>query len=133
MSQNLDLVRSIFAAWAHGDFGSSFWASYDVEFTIADGPARGTWTGRAAMATAWRDFLRGWVDFRAFADECRELDGGRVLVLSHLTGRGKPSALDVGEMRTTGAHIFHIENGEVIKLVVYGDRNRALADLGLKE
>jgi ketosteroid isomerase-like protein len=133
MSENLDLVRSIFAAWERGDFSSAAWASYDVEFTIAEGPVRGTWTGPAAMAEAWRNFLRGWAEFRAAADEYRELDRERVLVLSHLTGRAKADTLDVGDMRAEGAHIFHIENNEVIRLIVYGDRERALAELGLTE
>src|SRR5436305_1555079 len=129
MSENVDLVRSIFADWERGEFGSAAWASYDVEFTIAEGPARGTSTGKAAMAEAWRDFLHRWVDFRAAADDYRELDDQRVLVLSSLTGRGRSGTLDVGEMRAQGAHLFQIEHGEVVRLVVYGDRERALSDL----
>jgi len=131
MSESLDLVRSLYAAWEHGDFGSAEWAHPEIELVIADGPAPGNWSGLAGMAGGMRDFLIGWEDFRGWADEYRELDGERVFVLTHFSARGKTSGLDVGEMRTEGAHLFHVRDGKVTKLVIYWDRNRALADLGL--
>jgi hypothetical protein len=30
----------------------------------------------------------------------------------------------------TGAHLFHLRDGKVTKLVAYSDRNEAFADLG---
>ena len=55
-STNVDLVRSIFAAWERGDFSSADWADPEIEFAVpTDGPGR--WTGVARMAEANRDFL----------------------------------------------------------------------------
>ncbi len=132
MSANLDLVCSIYADWEHGDYSSSEWAHPEIEFVIADGPAPGRWTGRAEMAAGFRDSLSAWEDFRAEADEYRELDDGRVLVLLRAAGgRGKTSGLDIGQMRTRGANLFYISGSKVTRLVVYLDFERAFADLGL--
>jgi ketosteroid isomerase-like protein len=133
VSENLDLVRSIYGAWERGDVDSIEWAYPDIEFVIADGPSPGTWTGLAGMKEGWRTFLGTWDGFHAKADEYRVIDDQRVLVLDSFRGRGKKSGLQVGAMRTDGALLFRLRDSLVMKLVLYLDRDRALADLGLEE
>jgi ketosteroid isomerase-like protein len=136
MSQeNVELVRSIFAAWERGDFSAAEWADPEIELVTDDGPVLGTWKGVAAMAEGWRDFLSAWEDYRVEAEEYRELDGERVLVLMLHCGRGKASGMEVGQMGTkrAGANVFHVRDGRVRKLILYWDRDNAFADLGLKE
>jgi ketosteroid isomerase-like protein len=128
MSENLDLVRSIFTAWERGDFSSAEWADPEIEFASADGPDPGRWTGVASMADANRDFLSVWNDWRLQAQEFRELDSERVLVFTRRGGRGKRSGLEISE---PAANLFHLRDGNVTKLVFYWERSRALADLGL--
>ena len=130
-SGNLDLVRSIYAAWERGDFSSAQWAHPQIEYVRADGPEPGTWTGLTRMAEAARTYLDAWNDFRFVADEYRELDSGRVLVLYHFFGRGKTSGVELEQVRTEAAHVFHVSGDQVVKFVIYLDRDRALADLGL--
>jgi ketosteroid isomerase-like protein len=130
MSANLDLVRSIYAAWERGDyFTNADWAHPDIEYAIIDGPSPGNWTGLPAMADAWRDLLSATEAVRTEAEEYRDLDHECVLVLAHYTGRGKKSELDT---RAKGANVFHVRDGRVARLVVYFDRDRAFTDLGIE-
>jgi ketosteroid isomerase-like protein len=132
-SANLELVRSIYAAWERGDFSSDEWAHPEIELVNVDGPAPGNWRGVAAMGEAWRDFLSTWEEYRVEVDEYRELDGERILVLMLHCGRGKTSGLEVGKIGTkrAGANVFHVRDGRVTKLILYWDRDNAFADLGL--
>jgi hypothetical protein len=52
-------------------------------------------------------------------------------VLVRWSGRGKRSGLELREMGAKGAHVFHIHGGKVTKFVLYMDRQRAFADLGI--
>jgi hypothetical protein len=98
---------------------------------VADGPARGRWTGVDGMSEGLRSFLSVWEGFGIEGEQYRELDDERVLVLTRYTGRGKASGPDVRQMRAKGAGLFHVRNGKVTRLVAYMDGERALADLGL--
>jgi ketosteroid isomerase-like protein len=131
MSSNLDLVRSIYAAWERGDYSSAEWAHPEIEFVMADGPEPGSWEGLARMAESWRDVLGTWEELHAEAEEFLEIDSERVLVLNHSSGRGKVSGFDLAEVPWKGANLFHIHDGKVMRLVIYWDREHALADLGL--
>jgi hypothetical protein len=131
MSSNLDLVRSICADWQRGDFSRADWAHHEIEYVIADGPAPRAWNGPDGMREGWRDFLSAWEDWRGDVEVCRALDGERMLVLIGGTGRGKASGVDATQMQWKGANVFHLDGGKVTRLVVYFDRERALADLGL--
>ena len=134
MSQeNVEIVRSIYAAWGRGDFSSVEWADPEIEYVIIDGPEPGSWNGRAAMAETMRSIRNTWENARIEADKYIELDGERVFVLNHLSGRGKTSGLDVGKMKRNGAAILQIRDRRVTRYVSYNDRDRALADLGRQE
>jgi ketosteroid isomerase-like protein len=83
------------------------------------------------MARRYGDWLRAWRDFRAEPEEFFVVDGQRVLVFVHNSGRGRTSGLEI-EQRSV-ANFFEIRNGKVVRFVLYWDRDRALADLGLTE
>ena len=130
-SANLSLVRSVFAAWERGDFSSVEWAPPDIELVFADGPDPSNLTGLAEMSDGFGDFLSAWEDFHVQAEEYHEIDEERVLVLVQFSGSAKTSGMALGHMATTNAVLFHIHDGEVCKVFLYWDRERALVDLGL--
>jgi hypothetical protein len=134
MAANLDLVRSINTAWERGDFSSTEWADAEIEVVSVGGPSPGVWTGPPGMATAMRELLGGWQDFRIHPEEYRELDGERVLVLGHYSGQGTTSGVQIGEIGGMGAMaalLFHVSHGRVTRLVVFMDEagKRAAAAL----
>ena len=132
--QNVELARSIYAAWERGDFFTSAeWAHPEIEFVIADGPEPASRMGLTAMVAGWNEILSAWEDLRAEADEYRELDDQGVLVLATFSGRGKSSGMAVEQLQTRTGALFNVRDGKVTRLVIYWDRDHALADLGLKE
>jgi len=132
MSENLDLVRSIYADWEHGDYGRADWADANIAYVIADGLHPDRCVGVGAMARAMRHWLSAWTNLRMEAEEYRELDPERIMVLHRFSARGKTSGVDVGLTGTEGVGLFHLRDGKVTRIVHYYDRNRALADLGLE-
>jgi ketosteroid isomerase-like protein len=133
--ENLSLVRSIYADWERGYWGSVEWADPEIEYVMVDEPGSQTVTGLNAMQDAWRTFLRAWDGYRVEAEEFRVLDEDRVLVLLHAHGRGKSSGLDLGDAAfgRKGANVFQVRDGKVTRLAAYIDGDRALDDLGLEE
>jgi ketosteroid isomerase-like protein len=135
MSEILDLVRSIYAAWERGDWSSAAWAHPDIKYVMVDDPGAQVHEGLDAMAQAWRSFLGAWQGYRLEPVEYRALDGERVLVFVRAHGRGKSSGVELDDSTRGrgGANLFHIRDGKVIRLDAYFDFDHALADLGLAE
>ena len=74
--------------------------------------------------------LAAWEEIRFEVEEYRALDDERVLVLEHRRARGKGSGVETG---TKAAAVAHFRDGKVSRLVMYWERDHALADLGLEE
>ena len=85
------------------------------------------------MTEGRREWFSAWEGVSTRVDEYRTLDAERVLVLFGFRGgRGKRSGLELADMTTECANVFHIRDGKVIRLATYWNRDRALADLGLE-
>jgi ketosteroid isomerase-like protein len=130
MSENLELVRSIFAAVARGDYSAADWASPEIEYVVADGPEPARATGPDGLISTMRRAFSVMADWRDVPEDYRELDDRRVLVLGKFTSRGKASGLRVDQHV---AQLFEIKDAKVTRIIVYFDRQRALAELGVVE
>ena len=130
-SANVELARSIYAAWERDDYSATDWADPGIEFVLADGPDPGIWRGIGGMTEGWRTLLSAWQEYGFDVEEYRALDAERVLVLIRLRGRGKTSGLDLAHIGAPAANLVHLRGGKVIRLVLYFDRQRGLSDLGL--
>ena len=73
MSENLDLVRSIYADWERGDYSSAEWAHPEIEFVIADGPVRALEGGGGDGAGLGASVLSAWENYRTVVDESASL------------------------------------------------------------
>jgi hypothetical protein len=86
------------------------------------------------MAAAWRNRLNVIDDARVVAEEFRELDDGRVLVLVGNAGRASMSGIEIGQLGYARvAAVFTVDGARVTSLALYWEWRRALADLGLEE
>jgi len=83
------------------------------------------------VARRFVKWLRGFKGFRAEPEEYIVVDDSRVLVFVCNTGEGRASGVEFEQ--ETVANCFEIRGGLVTRLVLYYDRDRALADLGLEE
>jgi uncharacterized protein len=122
MSQeSVEIVRRVYEGWSRGDFSESELFDPEVEFEMVDWPHPVKSRGLAAMRETWLTTLGAWDDFRARPDEVID-HGDTVLVLNHISGRGKGSGADVSALTAT---LWTLEAGKVVRLALYWDTERA--------
>ena len=100
------------------------WADPEIEYALSmAGPGSGA--GIAAMARAGATSSMPGATSAPMASEYRELDDERVLVLAHVSGRGKTSGARGRADRSQGRVLFHVHDGKVTRLVaLLGPRPR---------
>src|SRR5256885_8537426 len=123
MSENLDLVRSIYAAWEQGDFSSAEWAHPDIEWIIArEHPDARTLIGRDALTEYRREWQKTMPDLRLALD--RLLDANdKVVTIGTAHGTGTGSGADV---RVPLAFVFTLRDGLIVRAEEYLNPAEAL-------
>jgi ketosteroid isomerase-like protein len=129
VSQNLDLVRSIYAALERGDSNLNEWIAPDIAFDYTavypdQAVLRGISAARRFQGEAWG------ASQRFVAERYFDVDGERVLVFARVKATGQSSG---AEVQAQLAHEFTISDGVVVHVKVYPDRAEALEALGLEE
>ena len=127
MSENLDLVRSIFAAWERGNFASAIEPlAADIRFSAAQPEGQAMASGRVEMARFMRDFLASWDRYWIKLHDLQELAPGRFLAAATQYGRGKDSGAETS-MPAFIAIAFR--GGEIAQLEFFYDHASAVAAL----
>jgi ketosteroid isomerase-like protein len=130
MSQeNVELVRSIVADWARGDYSSVGWADPEIEFTMAGSFV--VTRGPEAMARRWGEFLSAWQHLATVPEDFIKASGDRVLVLVRFVGRGRTSGIPVEAF--FGGQLFTVREGKIARLATYSDRQEAFEAAGLPD
>ena len=127
-ADNLEIVRRVYDAWSHGDFSEGEMFDPEIEFEMVDWPEAGKSRGLDAMRRTWGAALAAWDDFRAEAEEFIEA-GELVIVLTHVTGRGKGSGVEVSANTAT---VWGLGGGRIVSLRLYWDSAKALTAAGLR-
>jgi ketosteroid isomerase-like protein len=125
--ENLEVVRSILADWARGEYSATDWADPDIEFmdSFDPVPARGV----DELGRRWGEFLKAWDQFATTPERFIDAGGDRVLVLVRFEGRGRTSGAPATAF--SGGQLFTLREGKVVRLVLYTGTEDALRAVGL--
>ena len=126
--ENVEAVRSISADWARGDYSSVEWAHPDIELVGGDGAVT---RGIREVGRAWAAFLEAWDRFATVPEEIVDAGDERVLVWVRFQGRGRGSGAPVADF--SGAQVFTLRDGKVVRLELFTRRADALEAAGLSE
>jgi ketosteroid isomerase-like protein len=131
MSQeNVEITRLGYEAANRGDIdGLLDLCAPDIEWQDVVPDARfvqGKDGVRAYFETVWEP----WEEICREPEEVIDLGGDQVLVLYHMTGRGKGSGIEI-DLR--GGDLLTIREGRLVRWMAYPDRAQALEAAGLRE
>lgn len=131
--ENVEIMRSGFADFAHGDFDSVLdRCDPDVEWVPAIAPILGVEAvrGRDALRRfLTQDLAEGFDEFRAEPLSFEDL-GDSVLVLSRYSGRGESSGMEIEQTFWT---VYTLRNGKIVSMRDFPRREEALEAVGLSE
>jgi ketosteroid isomerase-like protein len=126
---NLELVRSIFAAWEREDMEAVF-ALYDpaIEWDNSTLPApnAGVYHGREGVRLFLREWLEAFETQQIHAEDFIDA-GDAVVVRTRVTGRGKASGAEVEMPRW---NVYRIRDGLVIRIEIFETKAEALEAAG---
>jgi ketosteroid isomerase-like protein len=117
---NVDLVKSVYAAFGVGDVPKVLGAMHpQIQWTETAGFKYGG-VYRSPQAVLENVFARIQADFESFAiDVGRLIDAGEVVVMEgHYVAKGKATGKSV---RAAVAHVFQMSDGKIVRFDQYVD------------
>jgi ketosteroid isomerase-like protein len=129
-SANVELVRSIYAAWARGDFSSTEWADPEIEYVNPEGAIEpGTRHGIDEFTRAIQRVFEGWETWNV-KPERFESAANQVAVVLRYAARGRSSGVTV---KGSESALWTLRNGRVVRYEWFHDPEDALHAVGLVE
>jgi len=131
-AQNVEIAKRAIDAFNRRDldaYDDLFTPDFEW-FSVFAGRVEGVvYRGRDGIETYFGEISDTWKEFRAIAEEYRDL-GGRVLLLGRFEGLGKGSGVPVDAQLGT---VYDFRGGKVSRSRVYLDHGEALRAAGLSE
>jgi uncharacterized protein len=130
--ENVELVRRGMEAFARGDMAAVLeLLAPDVDVTsdalgLSGG---GNYLGHEGFVRATREAMEAFEDYRIDAEEFIDA-GADVVVLVHISGRGRGSGIPV-DMRL--AHVWTVRGGKGVRARTFENKEAALEAVGLRE
>ncbi len=127
MSENVAVVKRVIDAFNRADFDrvvESVSEDFEFDFSNSRGPTSGIYRGRDGIREFLGSFSEAWaaLEFDPH-EEAVELEGGRVLTVNAMRGRGHESGAEVA---ATGASIWTIRADKVAAMTFYQSKAEAL-------
>jgi ketosteroid isomerase-like protein len=128
-AENVEVVRSVFAAWLQGDMATD---RLDPEIAMIESstiPGATSAYGIDAVRRYMASFANYWDEIRFEPQEYIDA-GEQVIVVARLVGRGKASGVDVNRV---WAYVWTVRDGKALRMEGYANRAEALKAVGLEE
>jgi ketosteroid isomerase-like protein len=130
LQRKVDVVRRGYEAFNRGDLdavvelmGPDFeWNPPEESLTA------GTYRGPEAVRTEITGWTESFEDFRWEIEEIVDA-GDQILVVGHMSGRGKTSGVEVG---LTEYHVWTVHDERLVRMRMYHDREAAMEAAGLQ-
>jgi ketosteroid isomerase-like protein len=127
VANDVELLRSLFAGWAQGDFnrGVDLYAD-NMFFTTVEPEGQHSGHGPEGVRRWMKGFLGAWEHYTVTVDEIEDLGGGRYHCAGEQYARGKESGTETRYPAHVGAEV---KDGKITRLVFSFSREDAVARL----
>jgi ketosteroid isomerase-like protein len=132
-AEDIDAIRSAYAAWNRGDVNGLLEAMGDeveVVPVLGDVVSADRFCGHEGVRHWYETVHSTLENFRAEVEDVIEIGGGRYLVKLRFSGHGKASGAPVA---LDAAHILTVQGGKAVRLVGYLSWEEAAAAAGITE
>jgi ketosteroid isomerase-like protein len=129
VSENVEIVREVLAAWPRGDRDAIVAAmAEDCELVPLRAQLEGSsYRGREGALRFWDDLHADWEGLELPIQDVRDL-GDTVVVIGHLVARGRTSGVDLD---VPIGQVWELRDGKVTRMHAFSDPADALRAAGL--